>query len=169
VQKLWISRQVERVLAKCLVKWISHNCVWTLCHWRSSQPPTLFKSWEQRDGHVYFWGGDEASAISYSVLIDCNLFNDKGSNSQYKAVSVLQQLSTTPWRRMRERMYRYDFLDLGTSNRWVVSFTPQLLYVLGNSPGTHCIRRLGGPQNLSGQRGAENILDSVGTQTPVPL
>jgi hypothetical protein len=59
------------------------------------------------------------------------------------------------------------FLDLGTSWRWVVSFTPLPLYPWGKSPGT-LDRRLGGPQSRSGRRGEENILDPTGTRNSDP-
>jgi hypothetical protein len=52
---------------------------------------------------------------------------------------VHNELSTTPWRRMGEWTYRSIFLDLGTSWRWVVNFTPRLLYHSGKRPGTHYI------------------------------
>jgi hypothetical protein len=59
-------------------------------------------------------------------------------------------------------MYRSRILALGTSWRWVVSFTPRPLYPRGE-------RRLGGPQNRSGRRGEEKILDPTGTRIPTPL
>jgi hypothetical protein len=40
------------------------------------------------------------------------------------------------WR--SEWLYKH-FLDLATSWRWVVSFTPQPLYLRGKSPSTHCV------------------------------
>jgi hypothetical protein len=55
------------------------------------------------------------------------------------------------------------FLDLGTSWRWVVSFTPLPLY-----PRYPLDRRLGGPQSQSGWRGEEKILYPTGTRTPTP-
>jgi hypothetical protein len=42
------------------------------------------------------------------------------------------------------------FLHLGSSWRWVVSFTPQPLYPRGKSTRYPLDRRLGGPQNRSG-------------------
>jgi hypothetical protein len=50
------------------------------------------------------------------------------------------------------------FLDLGTSWRLVVSFTPRPLYPRGKSPRYTLDRRLGGPQSRSGRRGEENLL-----------
>jgi hypothetical protein len=47
-------------------------------------------------------------------------------------------------------------LDLGTRWRWVVSFTPRLLYPQGKSPWQQPLdRRLGGPQSRSGRGGEE--------------
>jgi hypothetical protein len=57
------------------------------------------------------------------------------------------------------------FLDLGTSWRWAVSFTPLLLYPRGKSPRYPLDRRLGGPQIWSGQHEGEKILDPTGTWT----
>jgi hypothetical protein len=50
------------------------------------------------------------------------------------------------------------FLDLGTSWRWVVNFTPRPLYPQGKSPWYPLDRRLGGPH---GRRGEEKILDPM--------
>jgi hypothetical protein len=61
------------------------------------------------------------------------------------------------------------FLDLGTSWRWVVSFTSQILYPRGKSPRYSLKRRLGGPQNRSGRRGEGNIFDPTETRTPTFL
>jgi hypothetical protein len=60
------------------------------------------------------------------------------------------------------------FLDLGTSWRWVVSFTPRPLYPRGKGPRYPLDRRLSGPQSQSGRRGEEKILDHTGTGTPTP-
>jgi hypothetical protein len=60
------------------------------------------------------------------------------------------------------------FLDLGTSWRWVVSFTPLPLYPRGKSPRYPLDRRLGGPQSQSGRRGEVKILALTGTRTPTP-
>jgi hypothetical protein len=51
------------------------------------------------------------------------------------------------------------FLDLGTSWRWVVSFTLRPLYPWGKSPRYPFDSRLGGSQGWSGRRGEEKILD----------
>jgi hypothetical protein len=46
-------------------------------------------------------------------------------------------------------------LDLRTRWRWVVNFTPQLLYPQGKSPWYPLDRRLGGPQSRFGRCGEE--------------
>jgi hypothetical protein len=48
---------------------------------------------------------------------------------------------------------------------WAVSFTPRPLYPRGKDPWYPLGRRLGGPQNRSGQREEEKILDPTGTRT----
>jgi hypothetical protein len=58
------------------------------------------------------------------------------------------------------------FFYFGTSWRLVFTFTPRPLYLRGNSPSAHWIRRLGGPESRSGRRGEEKILDPTGTRTP---
>jgi hypothetical protein len=58
------------------------------------------------------------------------------------------------------------FLDLATSWRWVVNFTPRPLYPRGKSPRYTLDRRLGGPR--SGLFGEEKILEPSETQTPTP-
>jgi hypothetical protein len=65
---------------------------------------------------------------------------------------------------MGEWMYSSTFLDLGTSWRWVVSFTPRPFYPLGNSPRYPLDRRLGGPHSWSGRRGEEKILTLPGLE-----
>jgi hypothetical protein len=60
------------------------------------------------------------------------------------------------------------FLDLATSWRWVVSFTPQPLYPRRKRRRHPLDRRLGGPKSRSGRRGEVKILDPTGTRTPTP-
>jgi hypothetical protein len=55
------------------------------------------------------------------------------------------------------------FLDLGTSWRWVVSFTALPLY-----PRYPFYRRLDGPQSRSGRYGEVKIFYPTGTRTPTP-
>jgi hypothetical protein len=52
------------------------------------------------------------------------------------------------------------FVDLG-------SFTPWPSYPRGKSPRYTLDRRYSGPQNRSGRRGEEKILDPTGTGTPI--
>jgi hypothetical protein len=59
-------------------------------------------------------------------------------------------------------------LDLGTRWRWVVSFTPRLLYPRGKIPGYPLDRRLGGPQCRSGRGGEEkNSQPLPGLEPPI--
>jgi hypothetical protein len=51
-----------------------------------------------------------------------------------------------PWRHMGEWGYSSTFLHLGTSWRWVVSFTPLPFYPRGWTPSTHQIRGWVGPR-----------------------
>jgi hypothetical protein len=60
------------------------------------------------------------------------------------------------------------FLDLDTSWRWVVSFTPWSLYHWVKSPRYPLDRRLYEPQNRYERHGEVNILDLEGTRTPAP-
>jgi hypothetical protein len=53
------------------------------------------------------------------------------------------------------------FLDLGTSWRWVVSFTLRSLCARRKGPWYPLDRRLGGPQSRSGRCGEEKILYPV--------
>jgi hypothetical protein len=57
------------------------------------------------------------------------------------------------------------FLDLSTSWRWVVNFTPLALYPRGKSPRYPLDRRLGGSQSRSGRYGEVKILDPTGART----
>jgi hypothetical protein len=64
------------------------------------------------------------------------------------------------------------FLALGTSWRWVVSFTPQSLHPRRKIPPPRTYPldgRLGGPQNLSGRYGEKKFLGLIGTRTPTLL
>jgi hypothetical protein len=61
-------------------------------------------------------------------------------------------------------------IHLGTSWRWVVSFTPLPLYPSpGKEPPGPLDRRLGGPQSQSGWAGEVKILYSTGTRTLMSL
>jgi hypothetical protein len=54
-----------------------------------------------------------------------------------------------------------DFLDLGISCRWVVTFKPRLIY-----PRLYLDRRLGEPQNRYGQHVKKIVTPSTRTPTP---
>jgi hypothetical protein len=56
------------------------------------------------------------------------------------------------------------FLDLGTSWRWVVSFTPRPLYPRGKRPRYPFDRRLGGLQSRSGRCGGKKFLTLPGLE-----
>jgi hypothetical protein len=88
--------------------------------------------------------------------------------SKGKFVSVLNWISTTPRRLLCGGCIDPYFLDLGTSWRWVVSFTPRPLYPRGKSSQYPLDMRMGGPQSRSGQREDEKNLDPTGTRIPTP-
>jgi hypothetical protein len=56
---------------------------------------------------------------------------------------VLNYLSTTPWRLWGSGCIDLRFIDLSTSWRWVIRFTPLLLYPLRKSP-RYSLDRIGG-------------------------
>jgi hypothetical protein len=59
-------------------------------------------------------------------------------------------------------------LDLGTRWRWMVSFTPLLLYLQGNGPWHPLDRRLGGLQSRYGPGGEEkNSQPLPGLELPI--
>jgi hypothetical protein len=58
-----------------------------------------------------------------------------------KGIPVLNELSTTPWRRLGEWIYRSRFSDLGSSWRWVLVSRPGHFIPGEKAPGTH---RIGG-------------------------
>jgi hypothetical protein len=78
------------------------------------------------------------------------------TNSRGAVVPVLNELSTTPWRRVGEWTYRCTF-----------SWPRHYLEVSGH-PRYPLDRRLGEPQSRSGRFGEEKILDPIGTRTPTP-
>jgi hypothetical protein len=67
-------------------------------------------------------------------------------------------------RNIGERMYNSHFLELGTSWRWVVSFTPRPLYPRRKSPRHPLDRRFGGPQSRSGRLGKWKCLTLPGLE-----
>jgi hypothetical protein len=60
-------------------------------------------------------------------------------------------------------------LDFGVRWRWLVNFTPLLLYPQGKSPWYPLNRRLGGPQSRSGRGGEEEkkLPALAGNKTPI--
>jgi hypothetical protein len=60
---------------------------------------------------------------------------------QYKigVVPMFKQLSTNPWRRMREWRFSFAILELGTRWMWVIGLTLRLLYLRGKD---HVILRI---------------------------
>jgi hypothetical protein len=73
-------------------------------------------------------------SISYSTLpwypklnitlFSRHVFAQPTNKKEGKVVPVLNELSISPWRRMGGGCIDPRFLDLYTSSRWVVSFTP---------------------------------------------
>jgi hypothetical protein len=59
-------------------------------------------------------------------------------------------------------------LDIGTSWRWVVSFTARPLCPRGKSPQYPLDRRFGEPQSRPGRHGEVKILTPAGTRPPTP-
>jgi len=58
--------------------------------------------------------------------------------------------------------------DLGTRCRWMVSFTPRLLYLQGKTPWYPFDRRLGGPKSRPGRDGEEkNSQPLLGFELPI--
>jgi hypothetical protein len=87
-------------------------------------------------------------------------------------VKVKLSLCLTNWALRHEGVWGSGcidphFLDLGTSWRWVVSFTPRPLYPCGE-PRYLLDWRLGRPQSRSGRHGKEKILDPTSTRTTTP-
>jgi hypothetical protein len=70
-----------------------------------------------------------------------------------------------PWRRMGSGCIDPCFLDLDTSWRWVVSFTPRPLYPRERAPWYTLYRRLGRPQSWSGWHGEVKIFYPTGART----
>jgi hypothetical protein len=77
-------------------------------------------------------------------------------------VQVKLSLCLTNQALCREGVWRSGridpYFDLGTSWRWVVSFTPLPLYPRGKRLRYPLVRRLGGPQSRSGRHGEVQIL-----------
>jgi hypothetical protein len=79
------------------------------------------------------------------------------------SVDSFHYLSTMLLRHMGQWRYSCNILlDLGTRWRWVVSFTPQLLYPRGKRPRYALDRRLGGPESWSGRYGERKTFPLFG-------
>jgi hypothetical protein len=66
----------------------------------------------------------------------CSKMGARGKNYKVKKgkiVPVFKQLSTMPWRRKVKWRYISAILDHRSRWRWVVSFTPRLLYLRGKN------------------------------------
>jgi hypothetical protein len=83
-------------------------------------PPEIFPEVQT----IFQGRGQPENLLLNSHLSHLRVFSVKGSD---KAVPALNYLSTTPWRFMGEWMYRFTFLDLGTSWKLGVIFTPRPL------------------------------------------
>jgi hypothetical protein len=77
--------------------------------------------------------------------------DDNNNNNNNGTVPVLNELRTMPWRCMGSGCINPHFLDLGTSWRWVVSFTPRPHYPLWKTLTPD--KGLGGSQSRSGRLG----------------
>jgi hypothetical protein len=99
-------------------------------------------------------------------ILDCRCFDVYFATlyHEYKKVKLSQALR-------HEGVWGSEYIDqhflhLGTSWRWVVSFTSLPLYPRGKSPRYPLDRRLEGLQNRSGRRAEEKILNPIGTRIP---
>jgi hypothetical protein len=108
----------------------------------------------------------EQSTIEASITFDGVILTDSliRWSGIYQCPSI--RYSGRLISQQNEHLIDPHFLDLGISWRWVVSFTPLLLYLRGKSLRYPLYGRLGGPQSLSGQHAEEKILNSTGTRTP---
>jgi hypothetical protein len=109
--------------------------------------------------------------LSYFKYVVTYVFKKKSSTTINKKVKLF--LCWTNWALHHEGVWRSGcidphFLDLGTSWRWVVSFTPRPLYPRGKSPRYQLDRRLGEPQSHSGRSEEEKILDPTRTRSLTP-
>jgi hypothetical protein len=81
-----------------------------------------------------------------------------------KNPTVLNSLSTTPWRRMGEWRYSCTILDLGTRSRWVDSFMPLPLYPREKTPRTYCAGGWVGPRAVWTLRIRQKTLPEIESQ-----
>jgi hypothetical protein len=113
----------------------------------------------------YSWG-----AMKYTLLV---FKSQVGPLFDPLTINCKLSLCLTNWALRHEGVWGSGctdphFFDLGTSWRWVVSFTPRQFYPRGKNPRYPLDRRMGGPQCRSGRRGEAKILDPTGTRTPTP-
>jgi hypothetical protein len=80
-------------------------------------------------------------------------------------IPVLNQLSTMPWRRTGSGCIDPHILDLGTRERWVVSFTPWPLSSRERAPGTHQIGGRADPRAGLDTGEEKNLLHLPGIKT----
>jgi hypothetical protein len=98
--------------------------------------------------------------IISSVFMDhATLLPSKSSNVEYVHIKVKVSLCFN-WAPRHEGLLGIGgvaprILNLGTTWRWLISFTPRPLYPQGKSPWYPLDRRLGGPQSRSGRGGEE--------------
>jgi hypothetical protein len=86
-----------------------------------------------------------------------------------RVTTVLNSLSTTPWRYMRDQRYNYIILKLGTRWRWVVSFTHRPLYPSGKYSPVTVVKRAGwAPDPVWTLWRRAKFLSFVRNETPIP-
>jgi hypothetical protein len=85
----------------------------------------------------------------------------KSDEVKGKVVSVLNWLSTIPWRHVGKWRHSSNILDIGTRLRWVLRFTLRPFYPREKCRYGLC-RRLGGPQSRSGPYGEEKNIPPLG-------
>jgi hypothetical protein len=107
----------------------------------------------------------EMSATFY-ISASLILFNDLQmiEVKDIKLSLCLTNWNPWSWRCMGSECIDPHILDLGTSWRWVVSFTPRPLYPWGIRHRYSLDRRLRGPWNQSGRRMEENFLPLPGLE-----
>jgi hypothetical protein len=124
-----------------------HDSLLTFVSWHTKQNHTVPSSRVPRSKHTIKYN------LGFKVL---------------KVKKIKLFMCLTNWALRHEGIWRSGctdphFLDLDTSWRQVVSFTPWPLY-----PQYPFDRRLGRSQSRSEQCGEEKILDPTRTQTPTP-
>jgi hypothetical protein len=122
-----------------------------------------------RSGDRYALSPSQRVKDTFHSVNTLRAAGSENAKSKCKVVPVLNELNTTPWRSMGERMYRITFLFyMGTSLWWVVCLTPRQLYTWEKSPWYPVDRKLNGRQYLSGRYGKVRILVPTGIRNPNP-